>query len=99
MNTLYDIGIEIQKIREAINSMTIKGADNASYMVYAVNKCNDIIKAINSVGERLKQDSAAGQNGEDTLNVDIETDETPIMITEESEVEDGKQNRGAASSD
>lgn len=97
MNTLYDFGMEVQKIREAVNSITVKGADNASYVVYAVNKCNDIIKAINSVIEQQKQNPPESQNGEDTLHVDIETDDTPIMTTEEGEVEDGEQDRGATS--
>lgn len=97
MNTLYDFGMEVQKIREAINSITVKGADNASYIVYAVNKCNDIIKTINSVIEQQEQNPPENQNGKDTLCVGIETDDTPIMTTEEGEVEDGEQDRGATS--
>jgi hypothetical protein len=62
MQTLYDFGMEVQKIREAINSLTVKGSENASYVVYAYNKCNDIIKAINEVIER-QQNPPESQNG------------------------------------
>lgn len=98
MQTLYDFGMEVQKIREAINSINIKGADNASYIVYAYNKCNDIVKAINEVIEREQKNSSDnGQNGEDTLTVQMETDDTPIMSEEEGEIEDGEPNSGASS--
>lgn len=97
MKTLYDFGMEVQKIREAVNSITVKGSDNASFVVYAVNKCNDIIKAINVVIEQQEQNPPDGQNGEDTLRVDLETNDTPIMTMEEGEVEDGEQDRGVTS--
>lgn len=45
--TLYDLGMEIQKIREAINALKTKGAKNASRIVYATSKCNSLIQAIN----------------------------------------------------
>ena len=64
MYTLYDFGLEVQKIREAINGLTVKGSDNASLVVYAFNKCNDIIKAINDVIAK-QQNSPEGQNGEE----------------------------------
>lgn len=97
MQTLYDFGIEVQKIREAINSITVKGADNASFVVYAVNKCNDIIKAINVVIEQQEQNPPESQNGEDDPCNQVETDDTPIMTAEEGEVNDGEQDRGVTS--
>ena len=36
--TLYDFGIEVAKIREAINSLEIKGEQNASLVVYAIGR-------------------------------------------------------------
>lgn len=97
MRTLYDFGMEVQKIREAINSITVKGADNASYVVYAVNKCNDVIKAINAVIEQQEQKPLESQNGENVPSDQVEADDTPIMTAEEGEVEDGEQDRGATS--
>ncbi len=47
--TLYELGMEIQKIREAINALEIKGSDNASRIVYATSKCNTLIQAINEI--------------------------------------------------
>lgn len=99
MQTLYDFGIEVQKIREAINNITVKGADNASFVVYAVNKCNDIIKAINVVIEQQEQKPPESQNGENVPNDQIEADGTPTMTAEEGEVEDVEQDRGATSYD
>lgn len=64
MQTLYDFGLEVQKIREAVNSLTVKGSENASLVVYAFNKCNDIIKAINEVIAK-QQNPPEGQNGEE----------------------------------
>lgn len=54
MQTLYDLGVEVTKIREAINSIEVKGEQNASLVVYSVKKCNDIIEAINAVSRTIK---------------------------------------------
>lgn len=61
--TLYDLGMEVTKIREAINSLEVKGESNASLIVYAFRKCNEIIGAINAV---VNQQSETSQNGEKT---------------------------------
>ena len=59
MNTLMDLGQEVLKIREAIDSVEIKGVDqikkNASYLTYAYDKCNAIIQAINQIAENQRQ--------------------------------------------
>lgn len=72
MKTLYDFGIEVQKIREAINGLTVKGSENASLIVYAVNKCNDIISDINKVIDQYQpdQESSGRQNGGETEPVE-----------------------------
>lgn len=91
MKTLYDFGIEVQNIREAIDSLEVKGVKNASYVVYAYNKCNSIIQAINDViAQQNPPDDC--QNGEDTLEVHIETDDEPI--TEEEGGIGGKPDSG-----
>ncbi len=95
MQTLYDFGMEVQKIREAINGLTVKGAENASLVVYAFNKCNDIIKAINEVIDR-QQNPPEGQNGNDQLEVSMKTDET--ILGEEGEM-NGEPDSGTTASD
>lgn len=92
MQTLYDFGLEVQKIREAIDNIEAKGARNASFIVFSYNKCNDIINAINQIIEK-QQNPPSGQNsvnGEDT----IETNEEPIM-EEEGEM-NGEPDSGTA---
>lgn len=89
MQTLYDFGLEVQKIREAIDNIEAKGARNASFIVFAYNKCNDIINAINQIIEK-QQNPPSSQNGEDI----IETDEKPIM-EEEGEM-NGEPDSGTA---
>lgn len=79
MQTLYDFGVEVQNIREAIDSLEIKGSRNASFVVYAYNKCNDIINEINRIIGEQQTPPESGQNGEDSLHVEFETDPEPIM--------------------
>jgi len=67
METLYDFGMEIQKIREAINGIQIKGSENASLVVYAVGKCNDLINTINRIAD-MQRDDAERQNGDPVDN-------------------------------
>lgn len=61
MKTLYDLGMAFTKIREALDSIEVRGRRNAAYVVYAVDLCNDAIKAINAMGEERGAD---GQNGD-----------------------------------
>lgn len=53
--TLYDLGMEVTKIREAINSLEVKGENNASLVVYAFRKCNDIIEVINAIAAQKNE--------------------------------------------
>ena len=60
MQTLLDFGQEVIKIREAVNSLEVKGEANAALIVYTVQKCNDIILEINNI--------AKNQNGSEEVN-------------------------------
>ena len=91
MQTLYDFGMEVQKIREAIDSIEVKGAKNASFVVYAYNKCNDIINAINQIIDE-QQTPPSGQNGEETIKTDENFEE------EEGEM-NGEPDSGTTASD
>ena len=42
MQTLYEFGMEVTRVREAIDSIEVRGHENASLVEYAFNKCNDI---------------------------------------------------------
>lgn len=91
MQTLYDFGIEVQKIREAIDSIEVKGAKNASLLTYAYSKCNDIINSINEV---IEKEQNTPPETDDELFEDRygETDET-IIMEEEGEM-NGEPNSG-----
>ena len=49
MQSLYDIGKTIIQIREAANSLEVKGQQNAAYIVFIHGKCNDLIEVINEI--------------------------------------------------
>lgn len=59
MKTFKDLELETMRVREAINDLSIKGEHNASLIVYAVGKCNDMIKTIHEIAEQ----NAQPQNG------------------------------------
>ena len=47
--SLYEFGKTIIQIREAIDSIEVKGRKNASFIVYASNNCDDLIEEINEI--------------------------------------------------
>ena len=65
MATLYEIGQEVMRIREAVNSLEVKGQQNARLIVYCFDKCNGIIQAINDATNR----NLAVQNDKSAENV------------------------------
>lgn len=67
METLYDLGIAVTKIREAINQLEVKGKQNASLVVYAFNKCDEIIEAINSISRKTMESSQNGEAGDENV--------------------------------
>lgn len=60
--TLLDFGLEVTKIREAVNSLEVKGETNASLIVYTIQKCNDLISAINEVVKNQNESKEAEVN-------------------------------------
>lgn len=68
--SLYDFGIEVAKIREAINSLEIKGDSNASLIVYAVEKCNGLIRTINEACQPQASNDD-NQNGDEEGEIDV----------------------------
>ena len=71
MVTLMDLGKEIIKIREAIDSIEIRGVDqikkNAPYLSYAYERCNAIIRELNEIAETQLQERQNGvKDGRET---------------------------------
>lgn len=93
MLTLYDLGIEIMKIRETANELSISGAENAARIVLIAQKCNQLIQSINETAEACSNTPKENQNGQDTLSVELQTD--GMTAEEEGEVH-GEQNSGPA---
>ena len=62
MKTFNDFEIEVMRIREAINDMSVKGEHNASLVVYSIGKCNDIINALHAIAkEKTKEANEDGK--------------------------------------
>lgn len=54
-----NLQLELAKIREAANTLTVSGKDNAALIVYIVEKCNTLIAALNNA-------TSTNQNGGET---------------------------------
>lgn len=67
--TLYDFGLEVAKIREAVNSLEVKGDNNAALIVYSVEKCNELIRAINEACQP-QNINENNQNGSEEGEID-----------------------------
>lgn len=72
MKTIYDLGMEITKLREAFNSIEVKGEQNASYVLYGIKKCNEIIQVLNNVAEQEKE--RENQNGSEPVESEVDID-------------------------
>lgn len=65
MQTLLDFGQEVIKIREAVNSLEVKGEANAALIVYTVQKCNDIISEINKIANNQNDSKEEDEDEQD----------------------------------
>lgn len=57
MKTFSDFEMEVMRVREAINDINIKGERNASLVVYAVGKCNEIINTLHEIANEKNQEN------------------------------------------
>lgn len=64
--SLYDFGQSIIRIREAANSMEIKGRQNASFVVYINNKCDELIEEINEIARDAEKPAPESTSSEET---------------------------------
>ena len=71
MMTLYDLGMEVQKIRTSLENIEVKGQKNASLLVGACLSCEKIIDIINETGKALSEKAdkpAESKNSEGDVN-------------------------------
>lgn len=70
MNTLYDFGIAVEQIRDAANSIDVKGANNVEALHTIFHICNDIISALNKIVEKHTLENPINQDGDGDGQVD-----------------------------
>lgn len=102
MTTLYDIGLGIQKIREAADSISITGSKNAYMIVYITEKCNELIQSINDTIHAIEEEGKERQQctqGVCGEHMDIITGETGEMILCEDGDDIGEPDSGTVASD
>lgn len=69
--SLYDFGQGISKIREAVNSMEIKGRQNSAYVVFVNHQCDELIEDINEIARNADtpaQDPTMNEETDGDLN-------------------------------
>lgn len=64
--TLYDFGQSISKIREAVNSMEIKGRQNSAYVVFVNHQCDELIEDINEIARNAETPAQEPTMNEET---------------------------------
>lgn len=69
--TLLEFSTELQKVREAIKQITVKGYENASLIVYAVDRCTALIQMIDEVMQ-LRENNQNGNHEESEKGGDID---------------------------
>lgn len=52
---------ELKQIREAINRIEIKGAENANYVLFACQKCDGLM---NTLGQAISEETEVIEVGE-----------------------------------
>ena len=57
MLTLQDIINEIDKIREALDNIEVRGKNNATLLCYAYGKCDEIINGLNETAMKFQNES------------------------------------------
>lgn len=66
MKSLYDFGRTIVQIREAANSIEIKGRDNSAYIVFINNKCDELIESFDEIARRAEKTTPKSNINEET---------------------------------
>lgn len=71
MKSLYEFGKTIMQIREAANSIEVKGQQNAAYVMYIHNKCNDLIEAVNEIARNSETEPNPQPSTEEETDGDL----------------------------
>lgn len=64
MKTLLDFGNKIIDIRNAINQIEVRGRKNAAIVIFANDKCNELVEAINKIANQNEIKKGSEENGE-----------------------------------
>jgi hypothetical protein len=64
MLTLQDVCREIFSIKEAVDSIEVKGERNASFVLFCLNKCNYIINEFESIIHNKEKEKEEGEMSE-----------------------------------
>ena len=52
MDKLTNITASITQIQEALNEMEVKGRKNAALLIYAVDRCNDVLSIVKEMSKK-----------------------------------------------
>ncbi len=64
MYTLNDFIKNLEEAKEAINSIEVKGRQNALYVIYANDKCDNMIQSLkDAIAEQVKTQEEGDING------------------------------------
>lgn len=69
MNTIYDLGMAIEQIRSAANSIEVSGVKNVEALHIIFQTCNDIIKGLNEIVNR-NTDNSVDKDGDSDGQID-----------------------------
>lgn len=70
MTTIGDFGQAVAEIREAVNSLEIKGRRSSTYVVFVNNKCDELLDAFNRIASDM-ENSAQNNAEEEEMDGDI----------------------------
>lgn len=57
MNTIYELGLAIEQIRSAANTIEVSGAKNVESIYVIIKLCNSIIQSLNEIVENNNTNS------------------------------------------
>ena len=57
MNTIYELGLAIEQIRAAANTIEVSGAKNVESIYVIIKLCNSIIQSLNEIVENNNTNS------------------------------------------
>lgn len=62
MITLQDFTMELVKMRKALDTIEVKGLENASLLCFLYERCDKMIEEIKKVSEELSENDIKNQN-------------------------------------